>query len=58
MDIDKAEKKPEYISFDVQARVDLGEISAMTPAGEGPDEPLAMDGTLKAELKKSIDGGQ
>lgn len=51
IDIDKAEKKPEYVSFDVQARVDLGEVSALAPAGVDSEESGAIKGTLKAVLK-------
>ncbi len=51
MDIDKAKKKPEYVNFDMQAKVDLGEISAMAPAQAGSDEPMVIEGVLKASVK-------
>jgi uncharacterized protein involved in outer membrane biogenesis len=57
MDIDKAEKKPKYISFDVQARVDLGEVSAMVPAEEAADEPMRMEGILNASFKGGAQPG-
>ncbi len=51
MDIDKAQKKPEYLSFDVQARIDLGELSSIAPAGPDQEEPIVMEGTLKTVFK-------
>ena len=57
MDIDKAEKKPKYISFDVQAEVDLGEVSAMVPAEAEADEPMRMEGILKASFKGGAQPG-
>jgi len=51
MDIDKAEKKPGYVSFDVQAKVDLDEMSAIAPVDEDSDKPMVIDGTLKVVLK-------
>jgi len=51
MEIDKAEKKPEYVSFDVRAKLDLGEISSMAPVGPDAGEPVKMEGTLDAALK-------
>lgn len=59
IDIDKAEKKPKYVSFDVQARVDLGEVSALMPVEAAPegaassvaDEPIRMEGILNASVK-------
>jgi len=51
MDLDKVEKKPTYVSFDIQAKLDMGELSSMAPAGAGAGEPVKMEGTLKAALK-------
>jgi len=59
VDIDKTEKKPKYISFDLQAGIDLGEVSALMPAEKAPDgaassaadEPMRMEGVLNASLK-------
>ncbi len=51
MDIDKVEREPGYVSFDVQATVDLGEVSALAPAVAESEEPAVMEGTLKVVLK-------
>ena len=59
VDIDKTEKKPKYISFDLQAGIDLGEVSALMPAEKAPDgaassaadEPMRMEGILNVSLK-------
>jgi len=50
MDIDKVEKEPGYVSFDVQAEVDLGEVSGLAPAVAESEEPAVMEGTLKLVL--------
>ncbi len=59
IDMDKAEKKPKYVSFDVRARSDLGEVSAMMPAEAAPKgaasstaiEPMQMEGILNVSVK-------
>jgi hypothetical protein len=51
MDIDKEKKQPKYVSFDVQAKVDMADAAAFMPAPEEGAEPVELSGTLKADVK-------